>query len=39
MTPIKRFFARLLLIAAGPLFIWDEFDRARWVKWFKNGGF
>lgn len=35
----KRFIARLLLIAVGVFFIWDEFDRARWVKWFKNGGF
>mgnify|MGYP001229708637 CR=1 FL=1 len=35
----KRFIARLLLIAVGVVFIWDEFDRARWVKWFKNGGF
>ena len=35
----KRFISRLLLILFGVLFVWDEFDRARWVKYFKNGGF
>jgi len=35
----KRSFNRLLLIVFGVLFLWDEFDRARWVKYFKNGGF
>lgn len=36
---IRRFIARLLLLLGGVAFIWNEHDRARWVKWFKLGGF
>ena len=36
---LKRLINRLVLILFGVFFVWDEFDRARWVKYFKNGSF
>lgn len=35
----RRLAARTMLVLGFWIFVWNEHDRARWVRWFKNGGF
>lgn len=36
---ICKLISRILLVLFFWLFLWDEWDRRRWLAWFKHGGF